>query len=382
MNSSDDVIVGLVEIGQGKSGYVRNPQRNYAVSPQDPQIQQQLIQKYNLRGGEMVSVTAKRGKKNRGQPIVTEIVSIFNKSPEDYCSVTPFEELEVIHPTEAIRFETPDGPPTTRIVDLFTPIGKGQRGLIVAPPRTGKTILLRQLAEGVLANHPEMHVMMLLVDERPEEVTEMRRLLCKDKSGWHIGAPEVAYSNNDHDAKSHGRLARLMISKAKRYLELGKDVFILLDSLTRLGRAFNTIVGSSGRTMTGGLDIRALEIPKQMFGSARKIEHGGSLTILASVLVETGSRMDDFIFQEFKGTGNMELVLSRDLANLRIWPAMNLAASGTRKEELLLGAEACDKVARLRRRLISMSPTRQMETLLGELSKQPSNNQFLAAMAT
>ncbi len=383
MSNAETVVTGTLELSENGPGYLREPKRNYATTPPGPQVPRALVEKLRLRGGETITGTCASGKKGRGPLTVTQVESVNGRSPDVCGTSKPFEELPVVHPTQLVRFETPEGPATTRVVDLLTPIGKGQRGLIVSPPRTGKTVLLRQLAEGVRANHPETLMMMLLVDERPEEVTEMRRLLCdKGAAGWQDGSPEVVYSNNDQDAKSHARIAKLMIAKAKRHVEQGRDVLILLDSLTRMGRAFNNLVGSSGRTMTGGLDIRALEHPKQMFGAARKIENGGSLTIIASVLIETGSRMDDFIFQEFKGTGNMELVLSRELANLRIWPALNLAESGTRKEELLLGQDTCDKMSRLRRRLMSMQPVRQMETILEELSKWPTNKVFLDNLAS
>ncbi len=380
--ANQDSVFGVLERDEKGPGYLRDPKRNYNLTPPGPQVPRELIQRYRLRGGESLRCRVNSSRKSRGQPVVTEIEKVGDMSPDKYGSIKPFDELEVVHPTEQLRFETSGGPPSTRIVDLLTPIGKGQRGLIVAAPRTGKTVLLQQLANGIRENHPEVQLMLLLVDERPEEVTEMRRHVCDDGSGWHEGKPEVVYSSNDKDAASHARIARLMIEKAKRSLELGKDVVILLDSLTRLGRAFNHLVGSSGRTMTGGLDIRALEHPKQMFGAARKIEGGGSLTIIASVLVETGSRMDDFIFQEFKGTGNMELVLSRELSDRRIWPAMNLSASGTRKEELLLGPEDCDKLARVRRRLLSLPPTKQMETMLSDLSQWKSNRLYLDNLAS
>ncbi|MFH1417527.1 MAG: transcription termination factor Rho [Planctomycetota bacterium] len=381
MGDNDNVVTGTLEGHDKGHSYLRDPAKNYAVSPQDVQVPLELVRKFRLRGGESITAVGKRGKQGRGSVVVKEIKSIGDLTPEAYVDLTPFGDLSVVHPEARFTFETPGGPPSTRIVDLLTPIGKGQRGLIVAPPRTGKTILLQQMAEGIRANHPEVFLMMLLIDERPEEVTEMRGIVCKDGSGWQHGSPEVVYSSNDKDAKSHTRIARLMIEKAKRHLEMGEDVLILLDSLTRLGRAFNHIVGSSGRTMTGGLDIRALEQPKQMFGAARNIEGGGSLTIIASVLIETGSRMDDFIFQEFKGTGNMELILSRELSDRRIWPAMNLAGSGTRKEELLLGPEDCDKLARVRRRLLSAPPIKQMETMLEELAKWPTNRAFLDNLA-
>ncbi|RIK68964.1 MAG: transcription termination factor Rho [Planctomycetota bacterium] len=379
MSQTGNVVSGTLELGEGKGpGYLREPSRNYAVSPNDPQVSSDLIGRFKLRGGEtIVGVPSRKG---RG-PMVERIESICGLEPNKWAAVKPFDDLSVVHPTQQLRFETPGGPMSTRIVDLLAPIGKGQRGLIVAPPRTGKTVLLQQMSAGIKINHPEIFLMMLLIDERPEEVTEMKRIVCKEGAGWQHGAPEVVYSSNDSDAKSHARISKLMIAKAKRHLELGEDVLILLDSLTRLGRAFNNIVGSSGRTMTGGLDIRAMEHPKQMFGAARKIENGGSLTIIASVLVETGSRMDDYIFQEFKGTGNMELVLSRELANLRIWPAMNLSESGTRKEELLLGQATYDKMTRVRRRLLNMPPQKQMETMIEELGKQPTNAAFLVSLA-
>jgi len=403
MSQKMNAFAGTLEInGQSGMGYLRDQKRNYSISPNDPAIPRNVVEKLHLRGGESIAgvltrsghsqprrPAGRQGRRrgDRGQQARPSnhsfTVQLINeRKPEAYGELASFDELTVVNPNERLHFETPDGPMTTRVVDLWTPIGKGQRGLIVAPPRTGKTVLLQQLAHGIKVNHPEVFLMMLLIDERPEEVTEMRRGLCTDGSGWQNGAPEVVYSNNDHDAKSHGRIARLMIEKGKRCVELGRDVVILLDSLTRLGRAFNHLVGSSGRTMTGGLDIRALEIPKRIFGAARKIENGGSLTIIASALIETGSRMDDFIFQEFKGTGNMELVLSRELADRRLWPAVNLTQSGTRKEELLLGQDGYDKMTRLRRRLLSMKPVRQMEALLDELSKRPTNQAFLDNLAS
>ena len=401
MSNDKAAIGGTLEINEAAGfGFLRNPSRNYSISPSDPKISSGLIRRYRLRGGESISGVLARAPRQDARPApkrrkgrhgrgggggssdaVMEVETINDRKPDSHGEVAAFDELTVVSPLERLRFETPDGPMTMRVVDLWTPIGKGQRGLIVAPPRTGKTILLQQLAQGIKLNHPEVFLMMLLIDERPEEVTEMRRGLCADGAGWQNEAPEVVYSNNDCDAASHGRIAKLMIEKAKRHVELGQDVVILLDSLTRLGRAFNHLVGSSGRTMTGGLDIRALEIPKRIFGAARKIEDGGSLTIIASALIETGSRMDDFIFQEFKGTGNMELVLSRELADRRLWPAVNLTQSGTRKEELLLGQGVYDKMTRIRRRLLSLNAQRQMETLLQELGKHPSNAAFMDGQA-
>ena len=253
------------------------------------------------------------------------------------------------------------------VLDLFTPIGFGQRGLIVAPPRTGKTILLQQMAHGVAENHPDAYMIVLLIDERPEEVTEMRRNV----------RGEVIASSNDEDIKSHVRTARLVIDRARRMVERGQHIVILLDSITRLARAFNAFVGSSGRTMTGGLDIRALQEPKQIFGSARAIENGGSLTIIGSALVETGSRADDFIFQEFKGTGNMELKLDREVANLRIWPAVDIKQSGTRKDEKLLTPETLQKQFMLRRQLHDLPNAKGMQMLMERMGKFESLPDFL-----
>ena len=255
-----------------------------------------------------------------------------------------------------------------RVMDLLTPIGKGQRALLVAPPRTGKTMLLQDIAEAVSVNHPEIHLMVLLIDERPEEVTEMRRMV----------KGEVIASSLDRDVESHVRISRLIVERAKRLAEYGKDVFILMDSITRMARAFNKWVGNSGRTGTGGLDIRALDLPKKLFGTARRFEEGGSLTVVGTALIDTGSRMDEAIFQEFKGTGNMEMVLSRDLADRRIWPAIDVTKSGTRREEKILDEETLDGVTLLRRSLVSLSAVEAMEQLSGTLLKFSDNKEFLS----
>jgi len=256
------------------------------------------------------------------------------------------------------------------VLDLLTPIGKGQRGLIVSPPRAGKTIMLEQMAAAVSQNDPDVHLMLLLVDERPEEVTHFRRTT----------GGEVLASSNDQDVQQHVRLSRLAFAKAKAEVEFGRDVVVFLDSLTRLGRAFNKAVPSSGRTLSGGVDIHALAEPKRMFGAARNIEGGGSLTVVATCLIETGSRMDDLIFQEFKGTGNMEVVLDRDLAERRLWPAMDVLQSGTRKEERLVSAEDLHKRHLIRRRLAGNRPAEALQTLLKAMEKYPSNRQLLDAM--
>ncbi|GMV96682.1 MAG: hypothetical protein AMXMBFR83_10440 [Phycisphaerae bacterium] len=371
---SDSLAEGTLELHDKGWGFLRSAKRNYAIHPSDPLVSAEQVRRLTLRGGETIAGPVQRGSRQPGAQAaasVARIELVNGLTPEAAAELTPFHELTVIDPRERIRFETPGGPLTMRVLDLMTPIGKGQRGLIAAPPRTGKTILLQQMAAGIAANHPEIYMMVLLIDERPEEVTEMRRTV----------HGEVVFSSNDQNIASHIRIARLMIEKAKRMVESGRHVLILLDSLTRLGRAFNAGIKSSGRTMSGGVDIRALEEPKAIFGAARNIENGGSLTIMASALIETGSRMDELIFNEFKGTGNMEIMLNRELANLRIWPAMDLNQSGTRKEELLLGRETIEKVYRLRRQISPMPTPKAMQTLLEWLSKAPSNQAFLDGLA-
>lgn len=362
---------GILEVTDRGSGWLRNPKRNYIAQQTDPLVPVDIIRRHSLRDGWLIAGSVGPG--NKPQTTVLKSVDAIEETPVgDFEIPHVFEEQTVIDPQEQLRFETEGGPLTMRVVDLMTPVGKGQRGLIVAPPRTGKTILLQQLAGGVAANHPEVYTIVLLVDERPEEVTEMRRSV----------HGEVIASSNDLDVNTHVQVAKIAVKRAIRLTETGKDVLVLLDSLTRLGRAFNTYVGSSGRTMTGGLDIRAMEYPKRLFGAARNLEGGGSLTIVASALIDTGSRMDEFIFQEFKGTGNMELVLDRDLANLRIWPAMNIPQSGTRKEELLLDEDTLNKVNRMRRQLLdARSPQQSMQTLLEKLEQFPDNKAFLANLA-
>ncbi|MBI2568669.1 MAG: transcription termination factor Rho [Candidatus Schekmanbacteria bacterium] len=359
---------GVLELADNGNGYLRSLERNFASQPGDAFVPSNIIQRLGLRPG--VEITGQAAPSRRGRSnVVRDILTINGRTPEEWRRVPPFEDLVVIDPREAIHFEQPGGPAEMRVVDLMTPIGKGQRGLIVAPPRSGKTVLLKQLAAGVAANHPEIMLIVLLVDERPEEVTDMKR----NVNG------HVFHSSNDSKAENHARIARIVSSYARRHTECGKDVFILLDSLTRLGRTFNTLTGGSKRTMTGGLDIRALEEPKRIFGSARNIEHGGSLTIIATALIDTGSRMDDFIFQEFKGTGNMEIVLDREMAERRMYPTIDLRLSGTRKEELLLGRDATDKIAKVRRQLLDLrsSNTSIMETLLRGLKNASSNQKFL-----
>lgn len=361
---------GTFEPNGKAGGHLRSAEANYRRRKDDLAVRPEVCRALRLRGGETIVVRSRRdsGKRDLQVARADDIESINGQSVDDYLQTKPFEDLTAIDPQTQLRFETSDGSLSMRVVDLLTPIGLGQRGLLVAPPRTGKTVLMQQMAAGVAANHPDVYMMVLLIDERPEEVTDMRRTV----------HGEVVASCNDHDISSHVRIARLIIEKAKRLVECGRDVLILLDSLTRLGRAFNANIRGGGRIMSGGLDIRALTEPKAVFGAARNVENGGSLTIIASCLIETGSRMDEVIFNEFKGTGNMEIMLSRDMANRRLWPAIDLNGSGTRKEEILLTPEALQVSHHIRRTLIDKEAVRSMEILLDEMRKHPSNAEFIA----
>ncbi len=366
-------VSGVFESNGRSGGVLRDPSHNFRVRPTDPHVPDAICRRFDLRGGEELVGEAKaNGKSHKRRGPELESIETINTLPaDDYPARVPFEDLPVIDPNRPIRLETKDGPPAMRIVDLLTPIGFGQRGMIVAAPRTGKTILLQQFAAGVAANHPEAKLIVLLIDERPEEVTHMRK--CVDG--------QVVSSSNDSDIASHVRIARLIIERAKRLVETGQDVFLLLDSLTRVGRAFNAAIRSSGRVMSGGIDIRALNEPKSIFGAARNIEGGGSLTIIASALIETGSRMDDVIFNEFKGTGNMEIMLTRELANQRIFPAIDLEGSGTRKEELLLSPEALEVSYSLRRSLGGKGPRHSIEMVLDMINRYPTNAELIQTVA-
>jgi transcription termination factor Rho len=362
-------VQGVLELHPKGYGFLRSVARHYAAQGADPYVPAPLIQKLGLREGQMLAGPADNGRKGQAGRLV-EVQQIEGEAPDKYKRRN-FDALTPIDPHERIVLETGAEPLTTRVMDMLTPIGKGQRGLLVAPPRTGKTVLLQHIAEAVARNHPEMHLMMLLVDERPEEVTEFLR---------HVKG-EVIASSSDRDTSSHVRTAQLVLERAKRLAEQGKHAFVLLDSLTRLARAYNKNVGNSGRTMSGGIDIRALDIPKKLFGSARVFEEGGSLTVMGTALIETGSRMDDIIFQEFKGTGNMELVLDRKLSDRRIYPAMDISQSGTRKEERILAPETLKRVTLLRRSLASLNPVAAMESLVKKLATYPSNEAFLQKVA-
>jgi transcription termination factor Rho len=356
---------GVLEMNPKGFGFLRNPARNYVAQPGDAYVGTPLIQKFQLLEGMHLTGPIEPSKKGTG-PRLMDVVQLEGMEPSKYPR-RKFDDLTPIDPHEHIRLETGKEPLTTRVMDLLTPIGKGQRGLIVAPPRTGKTILLQHIAQAVAINHPEMYVIVLLVDERPEEVTEMRRTI----------KGEVIASSSDRDATAHIRMAQLVLERSRRVAEQGRQAFVLLDSLTRLARAYNRNAGNSGRTLSGGVDSRALEVPKRLFGTARAFEEGGSLTVMGTALIDTGSRMDEVIFQEFKGTGNMELVLDRRLADRRVFPAMDIAQSGTRKEERILPPETLKQVTLLRRSLTSMKPVEAMESLVKKLSDYPSNAAFL-----
>ena len=356
---------GLIEVSGKGFGFLRDPKRNYVQSPQDIFVTPEVVRKHALRDGLWIKGEIRRG--SRG-PQLFKLTEINGEDPERYRNLPVFEELTSINPLERIRLETVPDRYTTRVMDLMTPIGKGQRGLIVAPPRTGKTTLLQHIADAVVRNHPETSLIILLVDERPEEVTEIRRTVPK---------ADIMASSNDSDIKSHTRIAQLAIERAKRLVEANRDVFVLMDSLTRVGRAFNNASAGSGRTMSGGMDSRAMEIPRKLFAAARNTEEAGSLTIMATALIETGSKMDELIFQEFKGTGNMEMVLDRQISDQRTYPSVDIFKSGTRREELLLPPKDLEKINTIRRGLAGHRPTEAIERLLSFLRKFPTNAQML-----
>jgi transcription termination factor Rho len=361
---------GVLELHPNGYGFLRDPKNNYARVRTDPFVPGTTVEKYHLREGVLVNGLVQQTRRQQG-PRLREITDVDGIKADDYLNVKTFDSLTPINPEQWLRLETGPEPLSPRVMDLLTPLGKGQRALIVAPPRTGKTILLQQISQAISANHPEVTVIMLLVDERPEEVTEMRRNV----------RGEVVASSLDRDVESHVRLSQLVVERAKRLVEEGKDVFLLMDSITRMTRAFNKWVGNTGRTMSGGVDIKALDIPKKLFASARAFEEGGSLTVVATALIDTGSRMDELIFQEFKGTGNMELVLDRKLADRRVWPAIDITQSGTRREEKLLDPETLHAVTMLRRTLSTMHHVEAMEALTSRLAKFKSNREFIKLIA-
>ncbi len=362
----------MLELDARRGGFIRSRSTQFKHTDGDPYISASLITKCNLRPGVLMEGTTSR--KNGRNPEVDAIATVNGLTVEKWKSLREFSEHTVISPHELIKLEMkPEdvtdryGANSMRIVDLFCPVGKGQRALVVSPPKAGKTMLMQQMAHAISFTNPEIDLLVLLIDERPEEVTDMRRTI----------KGEVFASSSDSERGEHVRLAQLVLEYAKRKVEAGKDVVILLDSITRLGRAFNIHQQSSGRTMSGGVDARALEIPKRIFGAARKCEGGGSLTIIATALVETGSRMDELIFQEFKGTGNMELILDRTLSNERIFPSVNIILSGTRREELLFGPAVARHQA-LRRSIARMAPREAMLSVLKLVEQYPTNELILS----
>lgn len=361
---------GVLEILQDGFGFLRSQTYNYLPGPDDIYVSPSQIRRFNLRKGDYVVGEIRPPKDNERYFALLKVEKINDEPPEAARDKTIFENLTPLYPQERIRLETTPKELTTRVLDLLIPLGKGQRALIVAPPRTGKTVILQKIANAITANHPEIYLIVLLIDERPEEVTDMERNV----------KGEVVSSTFDEPAERHVQVAEMVIEKAKRMVEYGRDVVILLDSITRLARAYNTVCPSSGKVLSGGIDSNALQRPKRFFGAARNIEEGGSLTIIATALIETGSRMDDVIFEEFKGTGNSEINLDRKLADRRIFPAIDLLRSGTRKEELLLPPKVLHRVWLLRKVLTEMSAVEAMEFLLERLSKTKSNEEFLASM--
>lgn len=355
---------GLLELTPKGYGFLRQKSRQYAPIPQDPWVSPEWIRNLGLREGMFIVGVQQEG--HRG-PQVTQITEVNGMAPEKVRDLPLFEELKAINPNKRIQLETRPDRLTTRVMDLITPVGRGQRGLIVAPPRAGKTTLLEHIAEAITEKHPDMHLMVLLIDERPEEVTQFRRALPN---------AEIHSSSNDNDVKSHMRTAVFAIERAKRLVEAGQHVFMLMDSITRMGRAFNN-AQKGGAVMSGGVGVGALEVPRRLFAAARNTRDAGSLTILATTLIETNSRMDELIFQEFKGTGNLELVLDRKIAEQYIYPAVNIFRSGTRREELLLPAFQMEKIHMLRRGLAGHKPIDAVQRVISLLERSPSNTQML-----
>ncbi len=361
---------GVLEVLPDGFGFLRAPDYNYLPGPDDIYVSPSQIRKFDLQTGDTVSGQIRPPKEGERYFALIKVEAVNFESPEQARDKLFFENLTPLYPEERVTLETTADNLSARVMDLMTPIGKGQRGLIVAAPRTGKTMLLQSIAKSISTNHAEVYLIVLLIDERPEEVTDMQRSV----------DGEVISSTFDEPAQRHVQVAEMVIEKAKRLVEHKKDVFILLDSITRLARAYNTVIPPSGKVLSGGLDSNALQKPKRFLGAARNIEEGGSLTILATALVDTGSRMDDVIFEEFKGTGNMEIHLDRKLVDKRVFPAIDIQKSGTRKEELLLSPEDLNRVWVLRKVLTPLSAVEAMELLLDKMSKTKSNQEFLASM--
>lgn len=365
---SGHVAQGFLWVREDGKGLLTSP--SLRPSGSDPLVDSALMSRWHLESG--LALAGQVTNNGRGRPLLTTIDAIENLAPEDYrARATPFSELVSIDPTERFKLETDAEVLEPRVVDLVVPIGKGQRCLIVAPPKAGKTTLLQQLAHAIAVNHPEVTIFVLLVDERPEEVTDWRRNVVRG---------QVVASSSDESVQSHIEVSEMVLERARRLVELGQDVVVFMDSLTRMSRAYNNHQRGSGRILSGGIDARTMERPRRFFGSARNIENGGSLTIIATCLVDTGSRMDEVIFQEFKGTGNMEIVLSHDLFERRIFPCIHIPQSGTRKEEKLYPPDTVEKLYLLRRALATLSPPEAMQLLLSKLRQTKSNEQFLASI--
>jgi transcription termination factor Rho len=361
-------VAGILALAREGHGFLRNPKRDCMIQDSDPYVHRELIQRFGVREGQLLEAQISRAMRGPA-PMVATIDKVEGLAPEQARGIPRIEDLTVVDPDRAFQLvggELQDI--TLRVIDLVTPIGMGQRALIVAPPRTGKTVILQKLANAITTFHPDVRLLVCLVDERPEEATDMKRAV----------KGEVYASTNDLPAANHVAMTELVTARAKRLCELGNNVVVLIDSLTRLGRAYNIEARGSGRTLSGGLDAKVLEKPKAHFGAARNIENGGSLTVIATALIDTGSRMDQVIFEEFKGTGNMELVLDRDAADRRIWPAIDVTTSGTRKEEKLVSPEKLKRMWALRRLLTKMKPLEGLETLIDRLNKTRSNEEFLA----
>ena len=368
---------GVIDILQDGFGFLRAPESNYLPGPDDIYVSPSQIRKFGLRNGDTVEGEIRQPKDNERYFALLKVTTINFESPDKIRNKINFDNLTPLYPNNKIQLEMDSSDPavkkknmSTRIMELVSPIGKGQRALIVSPPRTGKTVFLQSIAHSIEMNHAEVYLLVLLIDERPEEVTDMQRTV----------KGEVVSSTFDEPASRHVQVAEMVIQKAKRLVESGRDVVILLDSITRLARAYNTVVPSSGKVLTGGVDANALQRPKRFFGAARNIEEGGSLTIIATALIETGSRMDEVIFEEFKGTGNAEIVLDRKLADKRTFPAIDIAKSGTRKEELLVDKGVLAKMWVLRKILSPMGTTDAMEFLLEKLKSSKNNEDFFSAM--
>ena len=374
-NDIDIIGEGVVEVLPDGFGFLRSPDSNYLAGPDDIYISPSQIRKFSLRTGDTVEGEIRGPKEGERYFALLKVNTINFEDPEQTKHKVNFDNLTPLYPNERLKVEIED--PTRkdfspRIIDIVSPIGKGQRALIVAPPRTGKTVLLQNIAQSITSNHPECYLIVLLIDERPEEVTDMQRSV----------RGEVVSSTFDEPASRHVQVAEMVIEKAKRLVEHGRDVVILLDSITRLGRAYNTVVPSSGKVLTGGVDANALQRPKRFFGAARNIEEGGSLTIIATALIDTGSRMDEVIFEEFKGTGNSEIILDRKVSDKRVFPSIDITRSGTRKEELLVAPDTLKKMYVLRRILNPMGTVDAIEFLLDKLRQTKSNGEFFDSMNT